>query len=87
MKTKKVYENDYILVSETGRNYDFVAVIENKTDKKITLDFMDLKNITLDKQGWCGLTNIEYYCTMESPDYSYMIAIENGDYDVIESGV
>ena len=91
MKMKKVYENGYISVSETGNDFDFVAVIQNETNKKLTLDFYDLEKIELEPYGcendWCGLTNTEYYCTMERPDYSYMVAIENGDYDVIESEV
>lgn len=81
---KTVYENDYFVVKETGRNYDFGAVIENKTDKKITLDFYDLESVTVEPSTWTGLLACDYYTTMDSPDYSYGVAIENGDFDVKE---
>ena len=51
MMFNKVYENDYILVSETGRDFDFVAVIQNETNKKLTLDFYDLEKIELEPYG------------------------------------
>lgn len=30
-----IFENDFIKVSTTGQDYDFIAVIENKMDKQI----------------------------------------------------
>lgn len=36
-----IFENDFIKVSTTDRDYDFIAVIENKTNQKsasITMD-------------------------------------------------
>lgn len=34
---KLVYEDDEIIVMKTKRNYDFIAVIENKTTDDITI--------------------------------------------------
>lgn len=34
-----IFENDLIKVSTTGHDYDFVAVVENKTDKQICVHY------------------------------------------------
>lgn len=34
-----IFENDFIKVNMTGHNYDFIAVIENKTDKQICIHY------------------------------------------------
>lgn len=65
---KVVFENESIKVSETGHDYDFVATIENKTDKTIIMS-MDkeeadeeviLNPIVIPANDWIGLTNWEY---------------------------
>ena len=56
---KVVFENDIIKVSETGRNYDFIAVLENKLDEKIQVIFDDedfeYETMTIDGNDWCGI--------------------------------
>ena len=34
-----IFENDFIKVSTTGRDYDFIAVVENKTNQKICVHY------------------------------------------------
>lgn len=34
-----IFENDFIKVSTTGRDYDFIAVIENKTNEQICIHY------------------------------------------------
>lgn len=36
---KKIYENDEFILSLTGHDYDFVAIMETKTDKPLTFFF------------------------------------------------
>ena len=36
---KTIFENELIRVESTGRDYDFIATVENKTDKKIRLRY------------------------------------------------
>lgn len=36
-ETKTIFENDEIKVSSTGRDYDFVATVENKTDQPLAV--------------------------------------------------
>ena len=34
-----IFENDLIKVSVTGRDYDFIAIIDNKTDGQIYIHY------------------------------------------------
>ena len=34
-----IFENDFIRVSTTGRDYDFIAIIDNKTDGQICIHY------------------------------------------------
>lgn len=38
---KKIYENDEFILSLTGHDYDFVAIMETKTDKPLTFFFSE----------------------------------------------
>ncbi len=55
------YEDDRIKISETGRDYDTVAIIENKTDEEIVL-FVDgdYEFARIDAGDYIGLTNDRY---------------------------
>lgn len=55
------YEDDKIKITETGRDYDAVAIIENKTDEEIVL-FVDgdFEFARIDAGDYVGLTNSEY---------------------------
>lgn len=58
---KIIFENELIRVESTGKDYDFIATIENKTDKKIRLRY-NLMNfdviydtIDIEPNDWVGL--------------------------------
>lgn len=86
---KTVYENEQIVVTETGRDYDFVATIVNKSDNKIKINFLDkyadLEPIELDKSDlgnikahdWCGLFNDQWFPTEVCPDICYAFAFRD----------
>lgn len=56
-----IFENDLIKVSFTGHDYDFIAVVENKTGKQICVhynepDYNDNYNsILIAPNNWIGL--------------------------------
>ena len=56
-----IFENDLIKVSTTGRDYDFIAVIENKTNQKICVHYDapyyndDYDPILIQPNDWIGL--------------------------------
>ena len=65
-----VFEDEKIKAWTTGRDYDFILVIENKTGRDIELEFEgDLikeEKIQISKNDWIGLlTNIETYAFIE----------------------
>ena len=58
---KTIFENEFIRVKSTGRDYDFVATVENKTDKNIRIRYnpMDFDviydTIDIEPNDWVGL--------------------------------
>lgn len=66
---KTVFENDVIKVSRTERDYDFIAVVENKTDKEIQIVFdneLEYCNFSVDANDWVGLlANDDGYTSLE----------------------
>lgn len=58
---KTIFENEFIRVESTGKDYDFIATIENKTDKNIRLRYnpMDFDvicdTIDIEPNDWVGL--------------------------------
>lgn len=58
---KTIFENEFIRVESTGQNYDFIATIENKTDKNIRIRYkpMDFTviydTIDIEPNDWIGL--------------------------------
>lgn len=58
---KTIFENEFIRVKSTGRDYDFVATVENKTDKNIRIRYnpMDFDviydTIDIKPNDWVGL--------------------------------
>ncbi len=57
----KIFENDLIKVSTTGHDYDFIAVIENKTNEQICVHYDkpgcndDYDPILIEPNDWVGL--------------------------------
>lgn len=58
---KTIFENEFIRVESTGKDYDFIVTIENKTDKNIRLRYnpMDFDviydTINIEPNDWVGL--------------------------------
>ena len=58
---KTIFENELICVESTGRDYDFIATVENKTDKKIRVHYKDMDlldtydTIDVEPNDWVGL--------------------------------
>lgn len=56
-----IFENDFIKVSTTGQDYDFIAVVENKTNEQICVhynepDYNDnYEPILIKPNDWMGL--------------------------------
>lgn len=58
---KTIFENELIRVESTGKDYDFIATIENKTDKNIRLRYNPMEfdviydTIDIKPNDWIGL--------------------------------
>ena len=56
-----IFENDFIKVSTTDKDYDFIAVIENKTNQKICIHYDEpgyndnYDPILIEQNDWIGL--------------------------------
>lgn len=67
---KTIFENDVIKVSKTGRDYDFIAVVENETNKEIEIVFdndeMKIQGFAIKPNDWVGLlADEEGYLSLE----------------------
>ena len=76
---KTVFEDDTIKVSETGRNYGFIAIVENKTDKNVFVIINDEEaesyRIDIPKNDWVGLLANE-------EDYLAFAALKGGQFTI-----
>lgn len=58
-----IFENDLIKVSTTGRDYDFIAIIDNKTDGQICVHYDEpgyndnYDPILIQPNSWVGVEN------------------------------
>lgn len=56
-----IFENDFIKVSTTNKDYDFINVIENKTNKQISIHYDEpgyndnYDPILIESNDWVGL--------------------------------
>lgn len=77
-----IFENDFIKVSTTGHDYDFIAVIENKTNQKICVHYDEpgyndnYDPILIEPNDWVGL-----FANEEGRDW--VKAIENNQIYVV----
>lgn len=81
-----IFENDFIEVSTTGHDYDFIAVIENKTNQKICVHydkpgFNDIYDPTLiQPNSWVGIeANDEGYDWIEAIKRNQIYVATNDD--------
>ena len=54
-KKKVVYDKDGIKVTETGNDYDFIATIENDTDKDYHVEGSGFDDFIVSAHDWVGL--------------------------------
>lgn len=53
---KTIFENDRICVTTTGHDFDFIAIVENKTDKSVLINFEDIDTeIVIEANNYIGL--------------------------------
>ena len=77
-----IFENEIIKVNTTGKDYDFIAVIENKTNEQICIYYDELgyndnyEPILIAPNDWVGLLNAE-------EDRDWMKAFENNQIYVV----
>lgn len=65
---KTVFENELIKISRTGRDYDFVGTIENKSDREIRIVFEneEIENFSIKPDDWVGIiADDEGYSVLE----------------------
>ena len=77
---KTVFENEVIKVSRTGRDYDFIAVVENKTDKKVKIIFNhdDVEDFSIGANDWVGLlADYDGYVSLEELETERFIVVYN----------
>ena len=79
-----IFENEFIKVSTTGKDYDFIAVIENKTNEQICVHYDEpgyndsYEPILIGSNDWVGLLNTE-------EDRDWIKAFENNQIYVVTS--
>ena len=77
-----IFENDFIKVSTTGKDYDFITVIENKTNEQICVYYDEpgyndnYDPILIAPNDWVGLLNTE-------EDRDWIKAFENNQIYVV----
>lgn len=50
-----IYKDDYITVSETGRDYDFIAIIENDSEELVRFEQYGEDYFDIDPHDYIGL--------------------------------
>lgn len=68
-----IFENDLIKVSTTGRDYDFIAIIDNKTDGQICIHY--------DKPGY----NDNYDPILVAPNDWFGLLADDEGYDWVKA--
>lgn len=81
-----IFENDFIKVSTTGHYYDFIAVIENKTNQKICVHYDEpgyndnYDPILIQPNSWVGIeANDEGYDWIEAIKRNQIYVVTNDD--------
>ena len=74
---KTIIDNNNFIVKLTGRNYDFIATIENKTEDFITITPIEEPEYSFDIAllDWIGLL-------ADGRGYTVLEAIENNKYTI-----
>ena len=76
---KTVFENERIKVSRTGRDYDFIAVVENKTDKEVKIIFnndLEFCDFSIGANNYVGLL-------ADADGYAFLEELEAKRFNVV----
>lgn len=58
---KKIFENDDFIIKDSGKDYDFRYVIENKHNFDVNYYLIGLDDfLEIDKNSWIGLFQGDY---------------------------
>ena len=81
-----IFENDFIKVSTTDKDYDFISVIENKTNQKICVHYDapgyndNYDPILIQPNSWVGLSaDDEGYDWIEAIKSNHIYVATNDD--------
>lgn len=81
-----IFENDFIKVGTTDRDYDFIAVVENKTNQKICVHYDQpgyndsYDPILIQPNSWVGIeANDEGYDWIEAIKHNQIYIATNDD--------
>lgn len=81
-----IFENDFIKVSTTGRDYDFIAVVENKTNQKICVHYDQpgyndsYDPILIQPNSWVGIEANDEGCDwIETIKHNQIYIVTNDD--------
>lgn len=83
-----IFENDFIKVSTTDRDYDFIAVIENKTNQKICVHYDapgyndNYDPILIQPNSWVGLSADDEDCDWIEAIKSNQIYVATNDDEI-----
>ena len=76
---KTIFENETIKISETGRNYDFIAIIENKTDNIVKIEYQNEyieSIITIYSNDWIGIL-------ADEDGYAILDSLRNNNFKIL----
>ena len=81
-----IFENDFIKVSTTDRDYDFIAVVENKTNQKICVHYDapgyndTYDPILIQPNSWVGIEANDEGCDwIETIKHNQIYIVTNDD--------
>lgn len=81
-----IFENEFIKVSTTDKDYDFIAVIENKTNEQICIHYNEpccndnYEPILIAPNDWVGLlANEEGRDWVEAFKHNQIYVVTNSD--------
>ena len=81
-----IFENDFVKISTTGKDYDFIAVIENKTNEQICIHYDEpgyndsYDPILIAPNDWIGLlANEEGRDWVEAFENNQIYVVTNDD--------
>lgn len=85
-KKKIIYEDDEITIETTGKNYDFICTVENKSNDTIVIVFTGeyeyLEAFKINTGDWVGLlADDEGYLSLEAFESGDFYTIFEDDYE------